>query len=137
MKSAIAEPSVKDRLRANTDELIARGDIASGRVSVVGEAKASRLGYWLVAPLPQWRQKKVKALVATLMDTSGMLIYFGIAVLMTIGVWCTAALELSAIRCLRHDRTEDEGAHRPALREDDLSSVHARSRQQDDEGERP
>ena len=26
----------------------------------------SRLGYWLVAPLPQWRQKKVKALVEAL-----------------------------------------------------------------------
>jgi LysR family glycine cleavage system transcriptional activator len=25
-----------------------------------------RRGYWLVAPLPQWRQKKVKALVAAL-----------------------------------------------------------------------
>jgi LysR family glycine cleavage system transcriptional activator len=24
------------------------------------------LGYWLVAPLPQWRQKKVKALVDAL-----------------------------------------------------------------------
>jgi LysR family glycine cleavage system transcriptional activator len=24
------------------------------------------LGYWLIAPLPQWRQKKVKALVTAL-----------------------------------------------------------------------
>ena len=52
--------------RATVPELIARADIASGRVAVVGEAKASRLGYWLVAPLPQWRQKKVKALVEAL-----------------------------------------------------------------------
>ena len=34
--------------------------------SVVGEPTPSRLGYWLVAPLPQWRQKKVKALVDAL-----------------------------------------------------------------------
>jgi LysR family glycine cleavage system transcriptional activator len=28
--------------------------------------QAVNLAYWLVAPLPQWRQKKVKALVAAL-----------------------------------------------------------------------
>ena len=33
---------------------------------MVGEPKPYRLGYWLVAPLPQWRQKKVKALVEAL-----------------------------------------------------------------------
>jgi len=32
----------------------------------IGEAQPSRLGYWLVAPLPQWRQAKVKALVDAL-----------------------------------------------------------------------
>ena len=52
--------------RATVPELLARGDIAAGRVVVVGEPRASRLGYWLVAPLPQWRQKKVKALVESL-----------------------------------------------------------------------
>ncbi|UZK66000.1 LysR family transcriptional regulator [Sphingomonas sp. M1-B02] len=52
--------------RATVPELLARGDIASGRVVAVGESKASRLGYWLVAPLPQWRQKKVRALVDAL-----------------------------------------------------------------------
>ncbi len=52
--------------RATVPELLARGDIAAGRVTVVGEAESSRLGYWLVAPLPQWRQKKVKALVDAL-----------------------------------------------------------------------
>jgi LysR family transcriptional regulator, glycine cleavage system transcriptional activator len=35
-------------------------------VVAVGEPKPSRLGYWLVAPLPQWRQKKVKTLVEAL-----------------------------------------------------------------------
>lgn len=52
--------------RATVPELLARGDIAAGRVVAVGEPKASRLGYWLVAPLPQWRQKKVRALVEAL-----------------------------------------------------------------------
>ncbi len=52
--------------RATVPELLARGDIATGLVVTVGEPKASRLGYWLVAPLPQWRQKKVKALVDAL-----------------------------------------------------------------------
>jgi len=52
--------------RATVPELLARGDIAAGRVTVVGEPKGSRMGYWLVAPLPQWRQKKVKALVDAL-----------------------------------------------------------------------
>ncbi len=52
--------------RATVPELLAVADLASGRVVAVGEAKPYRLGYWLVAPLPQWRQKKVKALVAAL-----------------------------------------------------------------------
>jgi len=52
--------------RATVPELLAVGDLAAGRVERVGEAKPSRLGYWLVAPLPQWRQKKVQALVDAL-----------------------------------------------------------------------
>ncbi|KQN06915.1 LysR family transcriptional regulator [Sphingomonas sp. Leaf25] len=52
--------------RATVPELLARDDIAAGRLVVVGEPKAGRLGYWLVAPLPQWRQAKVKALVDAL-----------------------------------------------------------------------
>jgi LysR family glycine cleavage system transcriptional activator len=52
--------------RATVPELLAAGDLASGRVVKVGEARPSALGYWLVAPLPQWRQKKVKALVEAL-----------------------------------------------------------------------
>jgi LysR family glycine cleavage system transcriptional activator len=51
--------------RACVPELLALGDIASGRVEAVGEVRAG-LSYWLIAPLPQWRQKKVKALVAAL-----------------------------------------------------------------------
>ena len=52
--------------RATVPELLAARDIAAGRVVVVGEPRASKFGYWLVAPLPQWRQKKVKALVDAL-----------------------------------------------------------------------
>lgn len=46
--------------------LLAEADIASGRVTAFGDPKPSQLAYWLVAPTPQWRQKKVKALVAAL-----------------------------------------------------------------------
>ncbi len=46
--------------------LLAEADIAAGRVRQKDEAFAAKRSYWLVAPLPQWRQKKVKALVAAL-----------------------------------------------------------------------
>lgn len=39
--------------------------LAAGRDGT-GALEACRRAYWLVAPLPQWRQKKVKALVAFL-----------------------------------------------------------------------
>jgi LysR family glycine cleavage system transcriptional activator len=51
---------------ATVPELLARGDLAAGRVVTVGEPKPYSLGYWMVAPLPQWRQKKVRALVDAL-----------------------------------------------------------------------
>lgn len=51
--------------RACVPELLARGDIADGRVEQVGHMRDGQ-GYWVIAPLPQWRQKKVKALVASL-----------------------------------------------------------------------
>jgi len=52
--------------RATVPELLAARDITTGRVVAVGEPTPYRLGYWLVAPLPQWRQKKVRALVEAL-----------------------------------------------------------------------
>ena len=52
--------------RATVPELIARGDLAAGRVAPVGEPRGGSSGYWLVAPLPQWRQKKVRELVEAL-----------------------------------------------------------------------
>ncbi|OYY66341.1 LysR family transcriptional regulator [Sphingomonas sp. 28-62-11] len=52
--------------RATVPELLAARDIEAGRVIVIGDPKPYAKGYWLVAPLPQWRQKKVKALVEAL-----------------------------------------------------------------------
>ena len=52
--------------RAVVPSLLAQADIATGRVRQVGEPILTALSYWLIAPLPQWRQKKVKALVEAL-----------------------------------------------------------------------
>ncbi|RYY33292.1 MAG: LysR family transcriptional regulator, partial [Sphingomonadales bacterium] len=46
--------------------LLAEADLASGWVVARGEARPSPLAYWLIAPMPQWRQKKVKSLVTAL-----------------------------------------------------------------------
>ena len=51
--------------RACVPALLAQADIAAGRVRFV-EERGGDDAYWLVAPTPQWRQKKVKALVAAL-----------------------------------------------------------------------
>lgn len=52
--------------RATVPALLAQGAIDAGRLVAVGDAVPSRLGYWLVAPTPQWRQKKVRQLVDAL-----------------------------------------------------------------------
>ena len=54
--------------RARVPVLLAEAAIAEGRVIALGAPEAARRGFWLVAPLPQWRQKKVKALVASLIS---------------------------------------------------------------------
>ncbi|MET0361230.1 MAG: LysR family transcriptional regulator [Sphingobium sp.] len=46
--------------------LLAQGDLDAGRVREEGDVQDSPLAYWLIAPLPQWRQKKVRALVEAL-----------------------------------------------------------------------
>jgi LysR family glycine cleavage system transcriptional activator len=51
--------------QATVPALLAEADIAAGRVKALGE-KPGEKAYWLIAPVPQWRQKKVKALVAAL-----------------------------------------------------------------------
>ncbi len=52
--------------RARVPLLLAQGSRDIGRISDWQDEADCRRGYWLVAPLPQWRQKKVKALVAFL-----------------------------------------------------------------------
>lgn len=52
--------------RARVPALLVAALAASDSHGLVGQPEASRRGYWLVAPLPQWRQKKVKALVTAL-----------------------------------------------------------------------
>lgn len=52
--------------KARVPALLAQSWLDNGRIAELGEPAPSRHGYWLVAPLPQWRQKKVKALVAFL-----------------------------------------------------------------------
>jgi LysR family glycine cleavage system transcriptional activator len=51
--------------RACVPALLAARDIATNRVHVI-ESRDDGPAYWLIAPLPQWRQKKVRALVAAL-----------------------------------------------------------------------
>ena len=52
--------------RARVPLLLAEGWRELGRIASFGEPEPARRAYWLVAPLPQWRQKKVQALVAHL-----------------------------------------------------------------------
>jgi LysR family glycine cleavage system transcriptional activator len=46
--------------------LLGEAALAAGQAIALGARDECRRGYWLVAPPPQWRQKKVKALVAHL-----------------------------------------------------------------------
>jgi LysR family glycine cleavage system transcriptional activator len=46
--------------------LLVEDAIEAGRLEVLEGPDEGRRAYWLVAPLPQWRQKKVRALVAFL-----------------------------------------------------------------------
>jgi LysR family transcriptional regulator, glycine cleavage system transcriptional activator len=47
--------------------LLAKADIDANRVIVIDDAVDSDRAYWLIAPLPQWRQKKVQTLVEALL----------------------------------------------------------------------
>ena len=48
---------------ARVASMLAALDIAAGRVVRQGEGLASESSWWLVAPTPQWRQAKVRAIV--------------------------------------------------------------------------
>ena len=52
--------------RAYVPLALVQADLDAGRVKLVEGAKESNHDYWLIAPLPQWRQDKVKKLVAAL-----------------------------------------------------------------------
>jgi LysR family transcriptional regulator, glycine cleavage system transcriptional activator len=52
--------------RATVPELLVARDIENGRLALVAEPRPHGEGYWLIAPVPQWRQKKVRALVEAL-----------------------------------------------------------------------
>ena len=55
--------------KARVPALLARSIAERNGATLSSEAEPCRRGYWLLAPLPQWRQKKVKALVAFLTQT--------------------------------------------------------------------
>ena len=52
--------------RARVPALLADAALAAGQRIGLGAREPCRRSYWLVAPTPQWRQKKVKALVGWL-----------------------------------------------------------------------
>ena len=52
--------------RAMLPELLVKDAIADGRLIALEGPEQGKRAYWLVAPLPQWRQKKVKTLVGFL-----------------------------------------------------------------------
>ena len=54
---------------ARLPHALAAQAIEAGTVSVLDGPVEGRRGYWLVAPPPQWRQKKVRALVEYLTGT--------------------------------------------------------------------
>lgn len=54
--------------KARVPAMLAAAWLEQGRISAAEPAEPSRRGYWLVAPTPQWRQKKVKALVTALTE---------------------------------------------------------------------
>jgi len=54
--------------RARVPAMLAAAWLEQGRISAAGPAETCRRGYWLVAPTPQWRQKKVKALITALTE---------------------------------------------------------------------
>jgi DNA-binding transcriptional LysR family regulator len=42
---------------------LVEASLASGALIALGEPEETRTTYWLVAPRPQWRQRKMKGLV--------------------------------------------------------------------------
>lgn len=56
--------------RAYVPAALAEADIHAGRLEIIGSSDHNEnRSYWLIAPLPQWRQNKVKNLVQALSET--------------------------------------------------------------------
>lgn len=53
--------------QATVPTLLAAPDLATAKVREIGHEQIHSHSYWLLAPTPQWRQKKVQALVAMLL----------------------------------------------------------------------
>ncbi|GGD98662.1 LysR family transcriptional regulator [Polymorphobacter glacialis] len=52
---------------AQVPATLAAADLAAGRIRQVGEPEPTADAYWLIAPTPQWRQAKVRAMVEFLL----------------------------------------------------------------------
>ena len=52
---------------ARVPATLAAADIAAGRLMVIADPEPSAKSWWLIAPTPQWRQLKVRALVEFLL----------------------------------------------------------------------
>jgi LysR family glycine cleavage system transcriptional activator len=52
---------------ARVPATLAAADLAAGRIVVLGDAEPTPHAWWLVAPTPQWRQAKVRAMVEFLL----------------------------------------------------------------------
>ncbi len=48
--------------------LLAAADVAAGRLVLIGDPQPAIESWWLVAPTPQWRQAKVRAIVEFLLN---------------------------------------------------------------------
>jgi LysR family transcriptional regulator, glycine cleavage system transcriptional activator len=57
--------------RTSVPTLLVEADLAAGRVITIADENPVAEAYWLIAPLPQWRQKKVKMLVAAFTAQNG------------------------------------------------------------------
>jgi LysR family glycine cleavage system transcriptional activator len=54
--------------RTRVPALLAASDLAAGRIAALDDGVPAAGTWWLTAPTPQWRQAKVRALVAFLAD---------------------------------------------------------------------
>lgn len=56
--------------KAILPELLVKDAVAAGQLSIISGPEEGRRAYWLVAPAPQWRQKKVRLIADFLTEKS-------------------------------------------------------------------